>query len=156
MNSSTQVTESRIIQAPIDAVWRVVSKVTFDYWDAVDKVSIVGGVSRTLGSEREVHFKDGAVQRYQIVELSDLHHSVTYELIESDPAVEMSAALHTIRLFRVTHDNTTYVEFHSQYSSSGEKTMAVVEDSRLKKREILDGLSGYIATGGLDSHKVAE
>ncbi|KAJ3150706.1 hypothetical protein HDU86_006323 [Geranomyces michiganensis] len=95
----------------------------------------------SLREKRKITFKDGAVQRYQIVELSDVAFSVTYELIESTPAVATSAAIHTVRLFKVTHDNSTLVQWESDFSSAGDNTTSVVEDSRLKKKEALEDLA---------------
>ncbi|KAI8616073.1 hypothetical protein BC830DRAFT_1228559 [Chytriomyces sp. MP71] len=138
--SSSRSNESRVIQANIDAVWDKVKSVTFSFWSAVQKVDIEGNVD-AVGSIRVVYFKDGSVQKYQIREISDLEHFVTYEVIESSVPTLVLAAYHTIRLRKVTHDNSTFVDFSSEFAS-GENTSTVVEDSKYKKIEALQGLAG--------------
>ncbi|KAI8904496.1 hypothetical protein DFJ77DRAFT_480430 [Powellomyces hirtus] len=141
-NSATRVLESRVFAAPIATVWAQIRPAEFAFWkSAVAAAAIEGGAAGEVGSQRKLTFKDGAVQRYQIVELSDLAFFLTYELIESTPAVASSAAIHTIRLRKVTHDNSTLVEWESDFSSAGDETASVVEDSRCKKREALADLA---------------
>lgn len=146
MNSVTRISESRVIAKPIGELWRrAIAPLDFKFWtSAVSESALSGGSAAELGSQRIVTFKDGSVQRFQLVEISSLHHRITYELIESTPAVRMSAALHTISLEQVTHDNSTFIRWESEFSSSGEHTAAVVEDSRLKKKEALDDLVRYL------------
>lgn len=57
-----------------------------------------------VGSQRRVTYKDGATQLYKVLELSDLNHFVTYDVIQSEPAVSYSSAIHTIKLRRITFD----------------------------------------------------
>ncbi|KAI8822430.1 uncharacterized protein EV422DRAFT_398128 [Fimicolochytrium jonesii] len=143
MSSATRVIESRVFSAPIATVWRHVRSADFKFWTSAvkDAAAVEGGAAGEVGSQRKVSFKDGTVQRYQIVELSDLSFFITYELIESTPAVLSAAAIHTIRLRKVTHDNSTLVEWESDFSASGNDTASVVEDSRLKKKEALADLA---------------
>lgn len=56
----------------------------------------------TVGASFTVTFKDGTVQQWKLLELSDLEHFLTYDLIESEPAVGVLSAIHTIRLRRVS------------------------------------------------------
>ena len=145
MNSVTHVAETKVINQRIGEVWRAIKPLDFKFWSsAVTSCRVTNGTALEVGSQREVTYKDGAVQRYQIVGISDINHEISYELINSDPAVHMSAALHTIRLQRVTHDNTTFVQWESEFSSGGDYTAAVVEDSRLKKKEALQDLENFV------------
>ncbi|KND00278.1 uncharacterized protein SPPG_04607 [Spizellomyces punctatus DAOM BR117] len=142
MDSATRVQESRVFPHPINVVWNHVRPADFKFWtSAVKETQVEGGLPGEVGSQRKVTFKDGTVQRYQIVELSDLAYFITYEMIESNPPIKSSAALHTIKLRKITHDNSTLVEWESDYSSSGNETASVVEDSRLKKKEALQDLA---------------
>ncbi|KAJ3388148.1 hypothetical protein HDU84_000228 [Entophlyctis sp. JEL0112] len=155
--STSRVSESRVLGATIDRVWSLVrpvrihasslsphsyvstllpSQVTFAFWSAVQKVEVEGGPVDAVGSVRVVYFKDGSVQKFRILELSDLEHYVTYEVFESDVPTLVLAAFHTIRLRKVTHDNSTFVDFSSEFAS-GPNTVAVIEDSKYKKIEAL-------------------
>ncbi|KAJ3333080.1 hypothetical protein HDU76_011621 [Blyttiomyces sp. JEL0837] len=115
--SSCRVSETRVLPKTIDAVWKQVRPTTLGFSKIVSKVEVEGSVD-AVGSIRKVTFKDGTVQKYRIVELS---------------------AIHTIRLRKVSHDNSTFVEFVSEFAS-GEMTAAVVEDSKYKKKEYFEDL----------------
>ncbi|KAJ3254230.1 hypothetical protein HK104_007238, partial [Borealophlyctis nickersoniae] len=69
-----------------------------------------------------------------------LNKFVTYEIIESNPPVPVLAAVHTIRVKKVSHDNSTFVEWETDYSSS-DLTANVTEDSRFKKKEAFEDLN---------------
>ncbi|KAJ3129662.1 hypothetical protein HK101_005205 [Irineochytrium annulatum] len=99
--------------------------------------------SFAFGSIRKVTFKDGTVQRYRILEISEIEHRVSYEVIESNPPSMTLAAFHSLTLKAVTHNNTTYAEFESQFAS-GEATPQVVEDSKYKKRELFADLAATL------------
>jgi hypothetical protein len=115
----------------------------------------VDGSVDAVGSLRIVHFKDGSVQKFRVLELSGLRfivfilvkvlkiglftdsdHFVTYEVIESSTPTLVLAAVHSIRLRRVTHNNATFVDITSEFSS-GSSTALVIEDSKYKKIELL-------------------
>lgn len=55
-----------------------------------------------VGAEFRINFKDGTVQTVKLLELSDLEHFLTYDLVDSEPSVKVMSAIHTIRLRRVT------------------------------------------------------
>ncbi|KAJ3027961.1 UNVERIFIED_CONTAM: hypothetical protein HDU68_002764 [Siphonaria sp. JEL0065] len=137
--SVSRVSESRVFAAPIEQVWQQIRTVQFGFWKAVQKVEVEGNVD-AVGSIRVVYFKDGSVQKFKILELSDLEHFVTYEVIESSVDTLVLAAYHTIRLRKVTHDNSTFVDFTSEFAAGG-NTATVVEDSKYKKIEALEDLS---------------
>jgi hypothetical protein len=46
-----------------------------------------------------------------------------------------------MRVVPVTHDNSSLVEWSSEYSACGSRTAIVVEDSRWKKRDGLEDLA---------------
>ncbi|ORX94475.1 Bet v1-like protein [Basidiobolus meristosporus CBS 931.73] len=137
--SVTNVVESRVIKAPIETVWDYVKDCDFKFWKIVQSAKVENGSPAEVGSTRKVTFKDGTVTLYKIIERSDIRHFVTYEAIESDPPISVLSAMHTFRLTRVTHDNSTFVEWVSDYSSDGGQ--AVIEDSRYKKQDGLEDLS---------------
>ncbi|KAG0205769.1 hypothetical protein BGX28_002692 [Mortierella sp. GBA30] len=140
--SVTRVVESRIIDAPIDVVWKHVRTVELVFWTAVKHVDVHGGTSE-VGSTRKISFQDGAVQEVKIVELSDLAHFVSFDFIEAQPPVGFMSALHTITLRKVTADNTTFVEWSAEFSSDAQ--LAVIEDSRYKRLEGLEDLAKAVA-----------
>ncbi|KAI9140995.1 hypothetical protein BKA69DRAFT_1076619 [Paraphysoderma sedebokerense] len=139
----TRVNESAHIPASVEQIWSLVRDATFGWWSIVAKVEVEGGMKPAeVGSVRKVTFKDGTVQRYKLLELSDLEYYVTYDVIESNPAVTYSSAIHTLKLRRVTKDNTTFAEWSADFS--GDSSQAVISDAKYKKRDGLDDLSKAI------------
>ncbi|KAJ3079872.1 hypothetical protein HK102_003462 [Quaeritorhiza haematococci] len=140
--SVTRVQESRVFNKSLESVWKHVRPLVFDFWKAVVKTEVEGQVDQ-VGSLRKVTFKDGTIQKFRVLEISDLEHFITYEVIESNPPAEVLAAIHTLRLKKVTHDNSTFVEWVTDFSS-GANTANVVEDSRFKKREAFQDLASAL------------
>lgn len=90
----------------------------------------------------QLTFKEGTQQTVQLTELSDDLHQISYALISSNPPVNHLGANHTIRLFRVTSDNTTFLQWTSRYS--GNTPVEVIEDSRWKKRDAFEHVLEYL------------
>jgi hypothetical protein len=76
-------------------------------------------------------------------ELSSINHSVTFELIESEPANRVSSVIHTISLKKVTAGGATFVEWVSDFSSDA--TAEVIMDSSFKRREAFADLCRAVA-----------
>ncbi|KAJ3128329.1 hypothetical protein HK098_004738 [Nowakowskiella sp. JEL0407] len=140
--SVSRVDESRVFNKSVESVWETIKPLNFKFWSAVSKVEVEGDPN-AVGSVRKVTFKDGAVQKYRVLELSDLERFITYEVFESSPPTAYLSAFHTIRVKKVTHDNSSYVEWSSEFSS-GTDTVSVVEDSRFKKREAFNDLASKL------------
>jgi len=98
-----------------------------------------GASASKVGGVRRVTYKDATVQRVKLLELSDAEHSVTYEVIESTPAVSYLSAVHTINLRRITSVGHTLIELTSDYSSDA--GAPVILDSKFKKLEFIKELA---------------
>ena len=53
----------------------------------------------------------GASWVIAVRELSSIQHSVTFEVIDCNPASTVTSTVHTIALKKVTTDNTTFIEW---------------------------------------------
>ncbi|KAF9165939.1 hypothetical protein DFQ27_009592 [Actinomortierella ambigua] len=137
--SVTRVIESRVIDAPIDLVWKQVRSAELSFWSAIKSAKVEQGSSSEVGSLRTFAFKDGSVQQVKVVELSDLGHFLSFDFIQSEPAVGYMSALHTIHLRKVTNNNTTFVEWSAEFSSDAK--LDVIEDSKFKRLEGLEDLA---------------
>lgn len=133
--------ESCVISAPVDKVWALIRSMDFSsWWGNVVSSSCDGDTSpNALGSTHKITFKDGTVWSVVICELSDLTKTLSFELISSDPAATVTAAIHTIRVQKVTKDNTTFMTFESQFSAET-ATAEAVADSKYKKLELFDDI----------------
>jgi len=139
---ATRVYESAVLDAGVDRVWQVVHVLDFHFLPSVAKCDLEGkGVTHnTVGGVRRVQYKDGTVQRIKLLELSESHYYVTYDVIESTPPLTYSGATHTIKLRRITEDHHTFVQFTSDYAKDAGND--VIADSRFKKIEFFKALAG--------------
>jgi len=93
-----------------------------------------------VGGVRRVQYKDGMVQRIKLLELSEAHYFVTYDVITSEPPLTYSGATHTIKLRRVTEEPQTFIQFTSDYAKDAGAD--VIADSHFKKLEFFKALAG--------------
>ncbi|KAJ2722065.1 hypothetical protein GGI07_003552 [Coemansia sp. Benny D115] len=134
---STHNVESRVIKAPAQKVWEAVRTQDFGFWTAVKSADVPSAFE--VGSSRKVTFADGTVQTYRLVEFSELNNSLTYEIVESEPSINVLSATHRIRVYPVTQDNTAFVQWTSDFAAEGSE--AAVQDSKYKKLEALADLA---------------
>jgi hypothetical protein len=149
---STRVHESGALDAPIERVWQIIRPLDFSFLPTVATSVVEDRESPAkVGSVRRVVYKDGTVQLLKLTELHDGTYTVTWDVIMSEPAVDYTSVIHTIRLRRVTTSKQTLVEAISDYSS--DSPVGVIQDSRFKKLELFKALrvavSGQPAPAGL-------
>eukprot|EP00937_MAST-01D_sp_MAST-1D-sp2_P008224 g8224.t1 len=112
---------------------------SFDWWPLVDSCVLVEGASaQQCGSTHTLGFKDGTTWTIQLREFSELRHTLSFDVIASEPALQVASALHSLSLTRVTLDNTTFVQWTTDFTNDA--GIAVVQDSRYKKLDAFTGL----------------
>lgn len=107
----------------------------------------------------------------RLVELSDIDTFLTYEVISAKDSLLVAGAVHTIRLRRISNNNTTFVEWITVYDIpfehifdlgvgircalnscvqdfSVDATVAVIEDSRFKKLDAFSDLACAMRAAG--------
>eukprot|EP00158_Paraphelidium_tribonemae_P005543 Partr_v1_DN27398_c1_g1_i1_m46294 putative Polyketide cyclase / dehydrase and lipid transport len=136
--TSTHVQESRVLPASPERVWQEIRPLTFAWLSSVKETKVTDGNQAEVGSHRKIIYKDGTIQSCKIIALSDLPQQVTWEVITSEPAITVSSVLHQIRLHHITHDNSTFIEWVTDFSNDA--TPAVVQDSKYKKQEAFEEL----------------
>jgi hypothetical protein len=138
--AATRCIESVVVDAPSDLVWNLISNFRFNWWDLVDTVQFEGGGSATsVGSIATFHFKDGLTWSVQIVEMSLMNKSITFEVIHSTSPLLFTSAVHTISVTRVTSSNTSFVQWITDFSNDA--TVEVTMDSSYKRLEAFQNLS---------------
>ncbi|KAJ2469998.1 hypothetical protein EV174_006177, partial [Coemansia sp. RSA 2320] len=115
---SSHNVESCVINASLEKVWNALRSQDFKFWSLVKSVEHAASPSE-VGSVRNVTFKDGTVQQYRLLELSEIKRSLTYEIVDSEPAVVFLSAQHTLQVSPVTANNTSFVQWISDYSYDG-------------------------------------
>jgi len=127
---STTVWESFHLRAPLDRVWPLVRPATFAYLPTVADADTKEAHTE-VGGSRTVRYKDGTVQTLRITHLSELDHSIGWDLVSSAPATTFSAQSHTVRLRTVTETNSTFIEWTTQFSSDA--SQEVLQDAKFKQ-----------------------
>ncbi|EPZ33670.1 hypothetical protein ROZALSC1DRAFT_28068 [Rozella allomycis CSF55] len=133
---ATHISETRVFKTPENKIWDIIRPLDFKWLTTVATVDSEG---TGVGALKKVTYKDGKF--YPTIPI-DLQHFITYELIESNPPTHCMSAIHTIRLKRVTHDNSTFAEWVSDYSNDA--TQSVLQDSTFKKKEGFSDLSKFL------------
>jgi NADPH:quinone reductase-like Zn-dependent oxidoreductase/uncharacterized protein YndB with AHSA1/START domain len=141
MNAVVRLSRSTVIDAPIDAVWRLLrdfnSHATWHPAIAESRIE-AGEAGDTVGSVRAFRLADGSMLREQLVALSDRDHELTYCLIEAPiPLVEYVASM---RLRPVTDGDRTLLIWESRFRPPAERAEAL---SRLVGEGIYE--AGFVA-----------
>ena len=68
-----------------------------------------------VGAVRTLKWKTGESRKDRLLELSDQYRRITWELIEADPPTEASAAISSVKLYRITETNHTLVEWYVNF-----------------------------------------
>lgn len=131
--SSTHQFESTVVKAPIGKIWEDFRALKFDtlFPSTVTKTEFTEGKAGALGSVVKITYKDKSTWSYSVNELSDLNHHVSFELVEAEPKPTVSSIQHSIKLFRVTDDNSTYIRWETDFSNDADAN--VIQDSKFKK-----------------------
>jgi len=74
-----------------------------------------------------------------LLELSDSHYTIVWELIESNPSVTYSGVTHSIQLRRVTDADHTFIEWDTRFSADIDPN--VLADARLKQIDNFTGMA---------------
>jgi len=136
---ATRVWESAVIHAPITTVWNVLRPLDFKYNPHVAKAEVEEKKSAAeVGAVIKVTYTDKTVQRITTTEISDGSHTVSWELIESEPAVSILSVVHTVKLRRVTENNTTFIEWITDFSKDADNN--VIADARFKQKDHFSAL----------------
>jgi hypothetical protein len=137
---ATRVVESAVLNAPLDDVWRLVRTLDFGFSSAVVKSENENGaLSDQVGSVVKLTFKDGTSQRLRRLELSELDHFVSWELLESIPEVSYLSTVSSISLKSITSTNQTFIQWQSDFSSDAGPQ--VIQDAKFKRLDAFKDLS---------------
>ena len=118
---------SAVIIASIEKVWATIRDFNAlpSWHPAIAKSEIEGGLaSDAVGCVRSFSMKEGGHLREQLLALSDVDHSFTYNILVSPMPVKNYVA--TVRLTPVTVGNGTFAEWWADFdvTSGTEQAMA--------------------------------
>jgi len=143
---ATRAWSSAIVKAPLSKVWNLVRSVDFHYLPTVLDAHLEDTATPSqVGGVRSVTYKDKTVQRIRLLELSDVNHTVTWELIESTPAISFLSAMHTVELRSVTVDSSTFISWTTDFSKDA--AHEVLTDAKFKHQENFTALANTVSKG---------
>jgi len=73
-----------------------------------------------VGETVKLEFKENSSMVIRIVELSDKQHFITWEVVEVNPPVGVSAVINKIKLSRVTDCDGTFMSWATEFSNDVE------------------------------------
>ena len=103
-----------------------------------------GGASGTaVGAVRNVVWKTGESQSHRLLALDDQFRTARWELVAAEPAAEVSAVMSTLRVFRVTEDESTVLDWQAEFSADATGDFVVfTQKAQLESlREIRNALT---------------
>ena len=105
--------ESTLVNAPATYVWELFKNFRFDTLCPTHyrNVRFIKGQPGQVDSVIEVDKIRGGKITWRVVEVSDLHMKMVYQLIDSDPRVTQSKIFVSIRIFRDTMTNRCFVSW---------------------------------------------
>ena len=120
--TSTNNTESTVLAKPIGDLWPKFKAVAFNELvpNKVESVEWTDGSAGQVGGLVEIAFKNGSKWTYQITEVSDKHHSISYNVVMAEPAMEATSLEGDITLWRVTDDDSTFVRWSTDFSNDAD------------------------------------
>jgi len=144
--TSTSISVSVVVNAPLSAVWHKIKLADFaSWWSKLKKAEDVKGASNEVDVVRWT-FNDGTVMEVKQEAHSTIEHYITYSAITSNPAITYTSVLSTIRCYEVTSGaqmGSTYVTWTAQFSSDADA--GVIEDARFKREEALEDLAKAVS-----------
>ena len=110
---------SIVLKAPVETVWSLIRDFNgLPRWaPPIARSKIEGGLdSDVVGAVRSFHTHDGQHIRERLLMLDDARHSFTYNF--EKPAFPVRNYAATVRLFPVTHSDTTFAEWESSFDEA--------------------------------------
>ena len=127
--------ESAVIPVNLDKVWHVIKNFKLEEVlpSKVKSTKYISGGPMQLGSMIRVDYVDGAHWEIRINEISDMKHSIGYEVIDTSPPHCVTSIQGIITLRHITDEDSTFMEWITDFSNDADAT--IIEDQRYKKIE---------------------
>ena len=110
---------SIVLKSPVETVWSLIRDFNgLPTWaPPVARSKIEGGLDAdVVGAGRSFYTRDGQHIRERLLMLDDARHSFTYNF--EKPAFPVKNYVATVRLFPVTHGDTTFAEWESSFDEA--------------------------------------
>ena len=98
--------------------------------------------SGQVGALATLTYHDGAKWKILISEISDKNFTIGYEVMETEPAINVTSIQGEIKLRPVTDADQTFLEWTTEYSNDVD--LQVIEDQKFKKRDFFKAVKSKI------------
>ena len=138
--TSCHQVESTVLSVGVSKVWDALRTFAFEKLlsSHVKSVKFTSGSPNEVGSVFDIEYAEGSVWTNRIVEISDTRRTIAWELIGAVPEITFSSMLTTVKLHRVTDEDSTFVSWESDYSN--DVNAHVVQDGKFKKLDYFKDL----------------
>jgi hypothetical protein len=130
--TSTYQVESTVVSLPVDKVWEYLKSFQFEkvFPTVVKSIRFTSGGPTEVGSVFQIEFKDGTTFEKRIVEISEVKRRLVWEVISATPESSFSSMLSTVKIYKVTEDNTTFLVWETNYSNDVDTSVLLSEKNR--------------------------
>ncbi len=132
---STHQVESTVLAVPLDTAWTFFRSLQLEKIapGKVTSTQFTQGAAGQIDSILQINYADGARWELRIVEISELEHSIGYQVISTEPSHQVTSIQGQVKLARVTDDNSTFLQWITDFSNDADAV--VISDQRYKKLE---------------------
>jgi len=118
---ATTCLASAIFPLSVELVWKHLREFTFprELMNSIVKDVVVDNSSKNneVGSVRTITWHTGEIRKHKMLELNDLKHIITWELLESNVPQEVMAVISSISCKHISEHNHTLVQWSTEYSA---------------------------------------
>ena len=142
---STTQTESCVLPVTIEKAWAIFKHFKLEKLlpAHIKSTEFVTGGPNQLDSVILVNYADGARWELRINEISDVKHTLGYQVLSTEPAHQVTS-IHGRFTFRgVTDENQTFLQWTTDYSNDADA--GVILDQKFKKLEFFFELKKNLA-----------
>merc|ERR1712242_355104 len=101
------------------------------------------GDAGRVDSTVKISLSDGSVWFYKITEVGERNHKVAYELIMTEPAIDVSNFVGEFALSAVTDSKSTFLEWSTEYTN--DVSADFISDIIWKKRDMFDAMKEVLS-----------
>ena len=119
---STTQSESTVVNVPIDKAWASFKHFHLEMLNPkkVSATEFTSGGPNQLDSVVRINYTDGAMWEVRINEISDVKHTLGYQVLSTEPAHQVTSIQGQIKLSPVTDDNSTFVQWTTYFSNDAD------------------------------------
>lgn len=122
---STHQVESSVLPVSIDKAWSFFKSLKLETLvpGIVKATNFTQGGPNQLDAIVTIEYTDGAKWELRITELSEIKHSLGYQVLSTEPTHSATSIQGQVHLRAVTDDNTTFITWTTDFSNDADATV---------------------------------